>query len=316
MTLRQMRYAVEAARLGSLSNASRTLFVSQSSLSFAIKELEREIGFEVFERSRQGIRPTPDGEGFLEKAREALRAVDAVESTYLGAKPRTHRLRIATEHSSIVAYGVSKLVSEMEAAGNPAHIKCRTCETGDVVEALAAGECDVGFIYATQQQERSWLPVFEAKGLDMVKLCRLELFIIINRNDPLVSRPALGPDDLAELTFVFGGDDWLDNFSSVAYLNTINFDFSQHYRYVDFNDSLVFIWLLSENRCFSVGHKSMVPRGINQLKYVSIRDNPSLELIMLRQKSRPEVYEIERLTAIVREAGRGLHEAETSLHGI
>lgn len=67
MTLRQIQYIVEVERLGSLSNAAKSLFISQSTLSFAIKDLERELGFPLFERTRTGMRPTDGGLVFFEK---------------------------------------------------------------------------------------------------------------------------------------------------------------------------------------------------------------------------------------------------------
>ncbi|MCD7763265.1 MAG: LysR family transcriptional regulator, partial [Lachnospiraceae bacterium] len=55
MTLQQLRYALAIADHGSINGAAKELFISQSSLSGAIKELENEIGFNIFVRTNRGI---------------------------------------------------------------------------------------------------------------------------------------------------------------------------------------------------------------------------------------------------------------------
>ena len=62
MTLTQLRYAITVANANSMNEAARMLFVSQPSLSSAIKELEEEIGVEIFRRTNRGISLTPEGE--------------------------------------------------------------------------------------------------------------------------------------------------------------------------------------------------------------------------------------------------------------
>ena len=60
MTLQQLKYAIAVAESGSMNEAARKLFVSQPSLSSAIRELEKELGFNLFVRSNHGILITPD----------------------------------------------------------------------------------------------------------------------------------------------------------------------------------------------------------------------------------------------------------------
>ena len=70
MTLQQLKYALTIADCGSMNEAAKTLFLSQPSLSETIRELETEIGFELFVRSNRGILVTPEGEEFLGYARQ------------------------------------------------------------------------------------------------------------------------------------------------------------------------------------------------------------------------------------------------------
>ena len=65
MTLQQLRYVIQAADSRSMNEAAKALYISQPSLSGAIKELEKEIGIELFKRSSHGTVLTPEGEEFL-----------------------------------------------------------------------------------------------------------------------------------------------------------------------------------------------------------------------------------------------------------
>ena len=75
MTLQQLKYALTIARSGSINEAAKQLFISQPSLSETIRELESEVGFDIFLRSNRGIVITPEGEEFLSYARSGDGAV-------------------------------------------------------------------------------------------------------------------------------------------------------------------------------------------------------------------------------------------------
>ena len=62
MTLRQLRYIDMIAKRGSLTAAAEALFVTQPSLTAALRELEQELGITLFLRSRKGLTLTPAGE--------------------------------------------------------------------------------------------------------------------------------------------------------------------------------------------------------------------------------------------------------------
>lgn len=82
MNLLHMKYAVEIAETKSINKAAEKLFVGQSALSRAIKELETSLGVTLFERSAKGMFPTPDGEVFVRYAKTVLKQVDAIENMF------------------------------------------------------------------------------------------------------------------------------------------------------------------------------------------------------------------------------------------
>ena len=65
MTIQQIRYVIMVASTGSMNEAAKKLFISQPSLSSAIKELETEMNISIFARTTKGVVRTPEGEEFL-----------------------------------------------------------------------------------------------------------------------------------------------------------------------------------------------------------------------------------------------------------
>ena len=86
MTLQQLRYVIAVADHGSMNEAAKALFISQPSLSGAVKELEKELGFELFLRTSRGIVVTPDGEEFLGYARQVIQQMELLEDRYVAYK--------------------------------------------------------------------------------------------------------------------------------------------------------------------------------------------------------------------------------------
>ena len=77
--LRQLQYLVVIVEEGQITRAAQRLRVAQPALSQAISRLESQLGVRLLERLPRGIEPTPAGEAFFEKAREALSAVEEAE---------------------------------------------------------------------------------------------------------------------------------------------------------------------------------------------------------------------------------------------
>ena len=86
MTLTQLRYAITVANSDSMNEAARNLFISQPSLSAAIKELEEEAGIEIFRRTNRGISVTPEGEEFIGYARQVVEQYNLIENKYIDKK--------------------------------------------------------------------------------------------------------------------------------------------------------------------------------------------------------------------------------------
>ena len=98
MTLTQCKYAVTVAEAGSMNEAARLLFISQPSLSAAIRELEDETGTELFLRTNRGIALTPEGEEFIGYARMLLEQYQLMESKYIAKEKTKKKFSVSMQH--------------------------------------------------------------------------------------------------------------------------------------------------------------------------------------------------------------------------
>ena len=83
MTLQQLQYLVALAESNSINQAAQNLFVSQSGISKAIKQLESELGFPLLERSSRGITFTSRGTEFLHDAYSLIKQFHTMQDHYL-----------------------------------------------------------------------------------------------------------------------------------------------------------------------------------------------------------------------------------------
>jgi LysR family transcriptional regulator, cyn operon transcriptional activator len=149
MNLRQLRYVVATADHGTMTAAAQALFVAQPALSRAIRDLERELGVELFARAGRGVALTDTGEQIVRYARDALRAVDAitaVSSAPSGGRPggrRTGELRVAST-LTLEPELTARLLPEFARDQQAVRVRVIRCEGREAVGAvIREGRADV-----------------------------------------------------------------------------------------------------------------------------------------------------------------------------
>lgn len=287
MTLRQIQYIVEVERLGSLSNAAKALFISQSTLSFAIKDLERELGFPLFERTRTGMRPTELGNDFLAKAHNALEAFSALETQMEHSDKSRTVLRIAAVQSSILSCALYRFLPDYDRQTVPFKLSYRGGSTGEVVDLISGGEYDLGFVYATERQYEAWKQEFQSRGIAAQIICTLDLCVIVSAQDAFAGKEQISLSELSDYTYVFAGDDGLTGFSNLADYSALNFNLVEHRHYFDVQDTQLVNILLHEANRFSIGHKCSFSFYGSGLAYLPLKDPQRIHLLALQVKGLP-----------------------------
>ncbi|RUT38370.1 LysR family transcriptional regulator, partial [Paenibacillus anaericanus] len=112
MTLQQLKYVIEVASRGSINEAAKRLFISQPSLSNAIRDLEEDLHITIFERTNKGISLSVEGAEFLSYARQVVEQAELLEGRYMNAKPSPQHFSVSTHHYAFAVNAFVNLVRE------------------------------------------------------------------------------------------------------------------------------------------------------------------------------------------------------------
>ena len=205
MTVQQLKYVVAVAEAGSITEAARQLFLSQPSLSSAIKELEGEIGRPLFLRGRTGITLTREGMEFLGYARQVLRQMEVLEDRYVAKRPEKVRFGVSAQHYTFAENAFVELVKEY--GQDRYEFYYNATGTHQILEDVKNRICELGVIYLSAENEAALGKVLEEYGLVFVPMFYARPHVFLQKDHPLAGKARVTLDDLApypRLNFVQG----------------------------------------------------------------------------------------------------------------
>ena len=151
MTLQQLKYVITAADAGSISKASKLLFISQPSLTNAIKDLEEEMNVSIFNRTNKGISISKEGEIFLGYARQVLEQAYLLEDKYLHRSKRKQQFCVSTQHYS---FAVNAFVDLIKEYGHDEYdFSLRETQTYEIIDDVARMKSEIGVLYLNSFNE-------------------------------------------------------------------------------------------------------------------------------------------------------------------
>ena len=205
MTLQQLKYVIAVAEKGSINEAAKSLFISQPSLSNAIKELEIEIKRTLFVRTNRGIVLTNDGAEFLGYARQVIQQSDMLEEKYLTGVPAKQRFSISTQHYAFTANAFVELVKEF--GGEEYEFTIRETKTYDIIEDVKLLRSELGVIYLSAYNEIVIRKLLDESDIEFHPLLTVNPHVFLYKEHPLASNSIIDLEDLEEypcLTFEQG----------------------------------------------------------------------------------------------------------------
>ncbi len=195
MELRHLRYFIAVAERLNFSRAAEELGTAQPSLSQQIRQLEREVGVDLFDREKRRVRLTPAGAEFLAGARAIVAQVaDTVARTRETARGLRGELRVGYATSAMFST-LPAAIREYRAMHPDVRITLRAMGPTEVVAALEAHEIDAGVFVADATP----------RGLAEVvahRIGSLTLAVVLPAGHPLASRRAIAIDAIGEETLI------------------------------------------------------------------------------------------------------------------
>lgn len=194
MTLQQLRYMICVAERASLGEAAAHLHISQPAISLAIRELELEIGNQLFCRNPRGMTLTLDGLEFLSYARQVIQQVDILERKYQQSDADFYKFSISTQHYTFIVSAFIDFANRY--SEYPYIFNYRETTTSGIIEDVANGYSELGIIFCSTYNERIMRNIFKEHQLAYDDLIWQKPHIFIAANHPLATKKSLSINDL------------------------------------------------------------------------------------------------------------------------
>lgn len=194
MTLQQLKYILTIVSCGSISEAAKRLFISQPSLSSAVKEIEQEMGIEIFLRSPKGIVLSSDGAEFLSYARQVVEQAELLEKRYTNRKPSKKLFSISTQHYAFSVQAFVSLLKEL----NVDEYECtlRETRTYEIIEDVRNMRSELGVIYLNEFNRKVIQKILKENELRFHPLFIAEAHVFISTDHPLAAKKMLEIEEL------------------------------------------------------------------------------------------------------------------------
>lgn len=200
MTLQQLRYVITVAQKGTISEAAKELFISQPSLTNAIRELEKEMNITIFNRTNKGVAVSTEGEQFLGYARQVLEQANLLESAYKTSVRDKQRFSVSTQHYAFVVNAFVDLIKELPQ--NEYDFSIRETQTYEIIDDVATMKSEIGIIYLNAFNEAALTKIIKSKGLCFNELFTAKPHIFVTAEHPLANKESVTMEELADYPYL------------------------------------------------------------------------------------------------------------------
>lgn len=200
MKLQQLRYVVKVAECGSITEASRRLFVSQPSITASIRDLENEMGVHIFERTNKGVIVSEEGETFLGYARQVLDQADLLEGKYKGSSEQVPHFSVSCQHYSFAVNAFVDVIREFDAARYD--FTLREEQTHEIIEDVAHMKSELGILYLSEHNREVIERMLAANELVFEGLFCATPHVFVCSDHPLADHASVTLEDLEDYPFL------------------------------------------------------------------------------------------------------------------
>lgn len=196
MTLVQLKYAITVAGQNSLNEAAKALFISQPTLSAAIRSLEKEIGFDVFIRSKNGITLTTKGAEFIGYAKSVMEQYELLDAKYISQTNVKKTFSVSMQHYTFAVNAFVELVKRY--GMDEYEFEVHETKTYEVIENVRNHKSEIGILYLNDFNRNVLTKLFVEYGLQFEPLLECGVYVYMWKGHPLAGRGALELEELEE----------------------------------------------------------------------------------------------------------------------
>ena len=207
MNILHMKYAVEVAKVGSLNKAAENLLIAPPNVSRSIKELEADVGISIFERTAKGMALTPDGETFINYAKEILRQIEDVENFYKKGSSKKQRFSISVPRACYISEAFSEFSKSL--SNEPAEIFYKETNSQRTINNILNHDYKLGIIRYAENYDRYFKSMLEEKGLTYEMITEFSYSLIMSAESPLAKKEEITFEDLKGLIEIAHADPYV-----------------------------------------------------------------------------------------------------------
>ena len=189
MTLQQIAYALAILETGSMNKAAEALFVSQPTLTSAMKELEQEIGIRIFQRTSRGMVQTKEGEDFLVYARQLYQQYELLLDKYGKSGQIKRKFGVSTQHYSFAVKAFVETVKHFDTLNYDFAI--RETRTYNIIQDVSQFKSDIGILYLNDFNRNVLGKILRDNDLSFHPLITCSAYVYLWRGHPLAKQRSI-----------------------------------------------------------------------------------------------------------------------------
>lgn len=194
MTLQQLKYIITVADTGTITEAANRLYISQPSLTNAIRELEKEMNIVIFNRTNKGISLSKEGEIFLGYARQVLEQAAILEDKYKSRNGGKKQFCVSTQHYSFAVNAFVDLIKEY--GQDEYDFSLRETQTYEIIEDVARMRSEIGILFLNDFNEKVLMKILKSHDLEFNQLFVAKPHVFISRKHPLAEKNVITNEEL------------------------------------------------------------------------------------------------------------------------
>lgn len=194
MTLTQLNYIITIAETKSMNKAAEQLYVSQPSLTSAVKELEKELGVTLLYRSGRGVTLTNDGMEFLMYAKQIYSQYESVLEKYGKGGGYKKKFGVSTQHYSFAVKAFVDMAKTFDMSKYEFAI--RETRTAEVLSDVSTMRSEIGVLYLCDFNRKALEKMMKSAGLVFHHLIDCQAYVYIWKNHPLAKEESISFEQL------------------------------------------------------------------------------------------------------------------------
>lgn len=194
MNLLHMKHALEVAKAGSLSKASEGLLIAAPNISRSIKELENDLGITIFDRTQNGMKLTPEGEEFINFAKEILKQIDDVENFYKTGAPKKQKFSISVPRACYISEAFANFSKSL--SKDAAEVFYKETNSQRVIHNILNHDYKLGIIRYAENYDKYFKAMLEEKGFQYELVTEFTYSLIMSADSDLAKKQIISFDDL------------------------------------------------------------------------------------------------------------------------